>query len=296
MIIRNILCNGMLYANTMHVQASTFGAYILPDEPVDLLTDQAAIQNKVQSKNEFNCFIFFQLLPYPIESTNCLYLYFLYSSLRLSYLFFLFIVSFNNNNNKKTYVWTKKENWTKINTNGNNVPYVNPVPFTDRNKDLSFNITPTEVESMNDASIYIYIRFHKVREFTLPRFNDTVEGQKSFWKWQAVRMRNFINYLILHPGFKSKYCNPVGDKKNVLKVILDNHVARFYRLMVPKIWSNNTSIAICFLCMSYWMLSLQPRKPCHKLPTQICVSACTLLMIGRQALIERRMDTIVMQK
>ena len=50
-------------------------------------------------------------------------------------------------------------------------------------------------------------------------------------------------YLILHHGYKPKYYDPLGDKpKNICTYITADHVARFYGVMMARIWSNNSSI------------------------------------------------------
>ena len=45
-------------------------------------------------------------------------------------------------------------------------------------------------------------------------------------------------------GFKHKYYDPVGDKKDDFEVIQTNHVVRFYRVMMARMWSKNTSVNI----------------------------------------------------
>ena len=87
------------------------------------------------------------------------------------------------------------------------------------------------------------IRFSKVMEFCLPRFDDTVAGQQSLWEWQAARMRNYMAYLVYHHNFKPKYYDPVGDStKDNFKYFIGDHVARFYGVMMTRIFSNKTSI------------------------------------------------------
>ena len=50
-------------------------------------------------------------------------------------------------------------------------------------------------------------------------------------------------YLVMHHDFKPQYYDPMGDKKkNEYKYITADHVARFYGVMIARIWSNNTSI------------------------------------------------------
>ena len=142
---------------------------------------------------------------------------------------------------RKTYYRTDPKEWTKINDNGDNGRTVDPIPFTDDNEDFTVNISPEEVESLKDEAGDI--RFSKVMEFCLPRFDDTEGGQQSLWEWQAARMRNYMAYLCVYHGFKPKYYDPMGDgKKEEFKYITADHVARFYGVMMARIWSNNSSI------------------------------------------------------
>ena len=168
--------------------------------------------------------------------TILFFLSFVFCSLFCSILCFIcFFLS------KKTYYQTDPKEWTKINDNGDNVRNVEPVPFTDDNEDFTVNITPEEVKLLKDEAGDI--RFSKVMEFCLPRFKDTEAGQQSLWEWQAARMRNYMAYFVMHHDFKPKYYDPMGDKKkNECKYITADHVARFYRVMMARIWSNNTSI------------------------------------------------------
>ena len=101
----------------------------------------------------------------------------------------------------KKYVQTTAEEWTKIDCN--NGRDVAPIPYIDGDEAFSLNITPAEIEGMKDTSGDI--RFHKVMEHLLPRFEDNVAGQQSLWEWQAARMRNYMKYLVLHHGYKPKY-------------------------------------------------------------------------------------------
>ena len=48
------------------------------------------------------------------------------------------------------------------------------IPFTSNNEDFSLNITPVEIEVMKDA--FRDIQFHRVMEYLLPRFNNTMAG------------------------------------------------------------------------------------------------------------------------
>ena len=124
--------------------------------------------------------------------------------------------------------------------NSDNGRIVEPVPFTDDNEDFTVNITPEEVELLKDEAGDI--RFSKIMEFCLPRFENTEAGQQSLWEWQAARMRNYMAYLMMHHDFKPKYYDSMGDKKkNECKYIIVDHVARFYGVMMARIRSNNTS-------------------------------------------------------
>ena len=73
---------------------------------------------------------------------------------------------------RKKYVWTTSEEWTKI--DGNNGHPVAPIPYTNGNEEFSFNMTPAEIEAMKDT--LGDIRFHKVMEHLLPRFENTEAG------------------------------------------------------------------------------------------------------------------------
>ena len=118
---------------------------------------------------------------------------------------------------------------------------VDPLPITDTVEDSTVNITQEEIESLNDDAGDI--RFHKVMELCLPRFDVQEAGQQSLWEWQAARMRNYMTYLIVYYDFKPKYYDPMGDiKKEEFKYITGDHVARFYGVMMARIGLNNTLI------------------------------------------------------
>ena len=52
-----------------------------------------------------------------------------------------------------------------------------------------------------------------------------------------------MTYLKVHHCFKPKYYDPMGDgKKEELKCSTSDHVAKFYGVMMTRIWLNNTSI------------------------------------------------------
>ena len=67
-----------------------------------------------------------------------------------------------------------KEDWIKIDPNRGNVYNINQLSFINSNQDFSLNITPVEIVATNDVSGDIW--FHKVTEFTLPKFKDTEKG------------------------------------------------------------------------------------------------------------------------
>ena len=59
---------------------------------------------------------------------------------------------------------------------------------------------------------------------------------------QRNRKKHRTNLCVYH-GFKPKYYDPMGDgKKEEFKYITADHVARFYGVMMARIWSNNSSI------------------------------------------------------
>ena len=65
---------------------------------------------------------------------------------------------------------------------------------------------------MKDASGNIC--FYKMIEHLLPRFDNPVAQQQSILEWQAVRMRNYMKYLVMHCGYKPKYYDHCGEKKS----------------------------------------------------------------------------------
>ncbi|KAL7517840.1 hypothetical protein ACHAWF_000163, partial [Thalassiosira exigua] len=78
------------------------------------------------------------------------------------------------------------------------------------------------------------IRFYKVLEWCLPRFGP---DDQILFDWQAVRMRNYMIYLMEHRGWKPKYYDPA---KGV--VITGDHVCRMYGAMIGRTLSGNNSI------------------------------------------------------
>ena len=50
----------------------------------------------------------------------------------------------------------------------------------------------------------------------------------------------------MYHGYKLKYCDPCGQKKNICKEVQANYVACFYGVTMVRIFSNNTSINIIF--------------------------------------------------
>ena len=83
-------------------------------------------------------------------------------------------------------------------------------------------------------------------EHLLPRFEDTEAGQQLLWEWQATRMQNYMNYLILYYDYKPKYYDPYADKKDEVKEIQAHHIACFYGVTMAQIFSCRTLIDTMF--------------------------------------------------
>ena len=79
------------------------------------------------------------------------------------------------------------------------------------------------------------IRFYKVLEWTLPRFGG--DEDEILWDWQAIRMRNYMTYIMEHKGYKPKYFNP---SKNL--VINGDHIARFYGVLLGRMLAGDRSV------------------------------------------------------
>ena len=52
-----------------------------------------------------------------------------------------------------------------------------------------------------------------------------------------------MKYLVMHHGYKPKYYDPCGEKKgNICTEVQAHHIARFYGVMMARIFSSNSSI------------------------------------------------------
>ena len=74
------------------------------------------------------------------------------------------------------------------------------------------------------------IRYKQVFEWCLPRFGD--DDIETVYAWQAARMRNYMGKWIIEDGWTPKFYT--WDK-----VIMEEHVARFYGAMLAKMLSGN---------------------------------------------------------
>ena len=111
-------------------------------------------------------------------------------------------------------------------------------------------------------------------------------------------MRNYMTCLILNYGFKPKYYNPMGSKKEDFKYIniLGNCIAKFFGVTMSMIWSTDIPLPTCGLSVKYWMLSLLWRNRYQKTHTKVCIGVCTLLMIGRWTWIVSWINTLLTQR
>ena len=68
---------------------------------------------------------------------------------------------------------------------------VDPIPYTGESKEFSVKITDDEVKELMDK--HGDIRYHKMLEWTLPRFGEN--NDMTLFKWQVVRMRNYMLHI-----------------------------------------------------------------------------------------------------
>lgn len=61
-----------------------------------------------------------------------------------------------------------------------------------------------------------------------------------------------MKYLTLHHNFKPKYYNMYGERNNGLKVIIGNHVACFFEVMMARVYGLTIlQLTACFLSVKY---------------------------------------------
>ena len=120
----------------------------------------------------------------------------------------------------KKYHRTLPEDWTVI--EDNTATQINPILYTDDDKDFTINITPEEVEALKDKDGDI--RYHKVLEWMLPRFDKEGGGRETLWEFQAARMRNYMKHIIEVYNYKPKYYDPFAEKGDFNKEIEGDHV------------------------------------------------------------------------
>ena len=117
---------------------------------------------------------------------------------------------------------------------------VDPLPYTGGNEQFTLNITPEEIRGLKDGSGEI--RFHKVMEFLLPRFDNGNGGEETLWEWQAAQMRSYMKHIIHQYGWKLKYYGPFADKKEFAKEIEAHYVCRLYGVMMARIFAGDSDI------------------------------------------------------
>ena len=95
------------------------------------------------------------------------------------------------------YKATNKDDWTPILTpeEENDARNVDPIEFTGENEEFDVNITDEEIKSLKDDSGTI--RFEKVLEWCLPRFDNGNGGTIGLFKWQAQQMSNYLHHLLI---------------------------------------------------------------------------------------------------
>ena len=92
------------------------------------------------------------------------------------------------------------------------------VPYTGSATYFSVKISTAELTTLKNE--YGDIPFHKVLEWTLPKFG---EDDQTLFDWQATHMRNYMLHIMDIQPYNPKYYNPAeGD------IISGSDVTRFY--------------------------------------------------------------------
>ena len=81
--------------------------------------------------------------------------------------------------------------------------HIDPIPYTGESEEFAVKISDDEVKELMDEDDNI--RFHKVLEWTMPRFGP--DRDQILFDWQAVRMRNYIPHIMEQKDWKPKYYN-----------------------------------------------------------------------------------------
>ena len=113
------------------------------------------------------------------------------------------------------------------------LPEIKRIPYRPREGESIYfdvRITDDELESVKDD--HGDIRFEKVVELLLPGFDG--EG---YFEWIGARMQNYMIHIIRTQDYKPRYYNPASDK-----VIMGNHVARFFGVQITRMLRGFPSI------------------------------------------------------
>lgn len=97
---------------------------------------------------------------------------------------------------------------------------VTPVPYTGEHEDFSVVMTEEEFNAMLDEEGNL--RYDLVFEWLLPTFGP--DGDITFFKFVAARMRNYIVHIMKTTPFKPAYYAPLAPDPIVITA---DHVARF---------------------------------------------------------------------
>ena len=116
---------------------------------------------------------------------------------------------------------TDVKDWKQINDGSRMTRrHIDPIPYTPCDGDGEFFDVKIPEEDLKD----LYdengdIRYHKVHEWSLPRF-----GQERYWGWIVTRMRNYMLNIVRHDRYKPRYYNPkkiMRYSEITLPVLLD---------------------------------------------------------------------------
>ena len=154
------------------------------------------------------------------------------------------------------YMMMDSIGWTQVfeDTNYPPIPIL-PIPFEGDQEEFDVDITPAELEELKDDQGVI--RFEKVMEWCMPRFDDDGNGEEmDLFKWQAKRMSNYLRYLLTkdlgetdddqpEKRFKPRFFHPIleeGEDESKRKDIEPHHVARLYGIIMARMLSGDPSI------------------------------------------------------
>ena len=118
---------------------------------------------------------------------------------------------------QKKYSMTDAKHWKQVHVSGGGGRAIDPVPYTGEGELVGVKLQAGNLAKMRNH--HRTIRFSKVFDWLLPKFN----AGESFYKFIAMRMRNYILHIIKVQGFKPCHYDLLDEK-----YITADHVTRFF--------------------------------------------------------------------